>query len=156
MEGKRLKICFAASAGGHLEEISQLKELQKQYDAFLLTEEDGMRDSYFCGQVYHVRQTTRKERGFFFCLIKIFFQDFWIFLREKPDCVISTGALTAFPACAVGKLLGKKIIYVESFARINTASLTGRLVYRFADLFLVQWEENLKFYPKSRYIGGIF
>lgn len=156
LKRKRLKICFAASSGGHLEEISQLKELKEQYDMFLITEKDEMKNSYFCNDVYFVRQTTRREKGFFIYLIWIFFQDIAIFLKEKPDCVISTGALTTFPACMVGKLMGKKIIYVESFARIYSASLTGRLVYPFADLFLVQWEENKKFYPKATYIGGIF
>ena len=38
----------------------------------------------------------------------------------------------------------------------NNRSLTGRLVYPFADLFLVQWESLLELYPKAKYVGGIF
>ena len=60
MEQKKLKICFAASSGGHLEEISQLKELLKYYDGFLITEKDGLSKQFFCSKVYFVRQTTRK------------------------------------------------------------------------------------------------
>ena len=64
--------------------------------------------------------------------------------------------MVSFPFCLVGKLKRKKIIYIESFARVDKKSLTGRLVYPFADLFLVQWEPMLKCYPKAEYVGGIF
>ena len=49
-----------------------------------------------------------------------------------------------------------KVIYLETFARVNDRSLTGRLVYPIADLFLVQWESLLEFYPKAKYVGGVF
>nr|WP_225349401.1 hypothetical protein [Limosilactobacillus reuteri] len=54
------------------------------------------------------------------------------------------------------KLMKKKVIYIESFARITTPSLTGKILYHFADLFIVQWKELLKVYPKAKYFGGIF
>ena len=81
---------------------------------------------------------------------------FRIIKKEKPDVIITTGALIAFPFCVIGKIMRKKIIYIESFARVNGKSLTGKLVYPFADLFLVQWESMLDVYPKSKYVGGIF
>ena len=39
---------------------------------------------------------------------------------------------------------------------VNSGSLTGRLVYPFADLFLVQWKALQQIYPKAIYVGGIF
>ena len=54
------------------------------------------------------------------------------------------------------KLRGGKVIYIESFARVHDASLTGKLVYRFADLFIVQWETMIDVYPRAKYVGGIF
>lgn len=76
--------------------------------------------------------------------------------EEDPDIVISTGALSTVPACFIAKLKKKKLIYIESFAKTRSPSLTGRIVYRFADLFIVQWSPLLKFYPKAHYFGGIF
>ena len=76
--------------------------------------------------------------------------------REKPKVVVTTGALISFPFCVYGKLMGAKVIYIETFARVNDRSLTGRLVYPIADLFLVQWESLLELYPKAKYVGGIF
>ena len=70
--------------------------------------------------------------------------------------MITTGALIAYPFCVIGKMMGAKIIYVESFARVKKPSLTGKLLYPFADLFIVQWEDMLEKYPKAVLGGGIF
>ncbi|CAB4253113.1 N-acetylglucosaminyldiphosphodolichol N-acetylglucosaminyltransferase anchoring subunit ALG14 [Maudiozyma barnettii] len=45
------------------------------------------------------------------------------------------------------------IIYIESLARINTLSMTGKIVYLFADLFVVQWEELIRIVPRAKYFG---
>ncbi len=150
------KICYAASLGGHLEEISNLVELGKQYEIFLVTEKGGFVELNFCDSVYYLSHMNRKELLFILKFIKTFFQSFKILLKEKPHYIISTGALITFPICLLGKLLGKRVIYIESFARVNTASLTGKLMYRIADLFIVQWEEMLEIFPKAIYGGGIF
>ena len=61
-----------------------------------------------------------------------------------------------YPVCFLAKRKGMKIIYIESFARVDAPSLTGKLMYSLADLFLVQWEEMLEVFPKATYAGGIF
>lgn len=149
-------ICFAASLGGHLEEIARLAELGEQYETFLVTEKGGFQELNLCNKVYYLSHINRKELLFLPKFIKIFFQSFYILLKERPHSIISTGALITFPICLLGKLMGKRIIYIESFARVNSASLTGKLMYRIANLFIVQWEEMLKIFPKAVYGGGIF
>lgn len=150
-----MKICFAASSGGHLEEISRLGDLKEGRECFLLTER-GIEESRFCETVYYVNKIDRRERGFLLNFIRLFRQSWKVLRRERPDCVITTGALAAYPISLLGKLTGCKLIYIESFARTSTASLTGRLLHPVADLFIVQWEEGLKFFPKAVYGGGIF
>lgn len=88
--------------------------------------------------------------------LKLFFISSKIYKKIKPDTIISTGALVTVPICIIGKLHHKKIIYIESFARINSPSLTGKIMYKFADEFIVQWEDMLKYFPKAHYWGGIF
>lgn len=61
-------------------------------------------------------------------------------MREKPDVILTTGAAVAIPMCVIGKLFRKKVIYIESFARMTTPNKTGLLIYKFADLFIIQWE----------------
>ena len=150
-----MKICFAASSGGHLEEISRLTGVKNGRECFLITER-GAFEPTFCESIYYINQINRKQSTFFFAFLKLFIIAFNILRKENPDCVITTGALMSYPFALVGKVMGRKIIYIESFARIDSPSLTGRLIYPFADLFIVQWEEGLKFFPKAVYGGGIF
>jgi beta-1,4-N-acetylglucosaminyltransferase len=150
------KICFAASSGGHLEEISRLAGIQMNKESFLLTEKGTFQALDFCEKVYYVNQINRKELLFAIKIGALFFKSFIILRKEKPDYIISTGALAAYPICLLGKLMGKKVVYIESFARVDSPSLTGKLMYGIADLFIVQWEEMLQFFPKAVYGGGIF
>lgn len=154
--GEEIKICFVASSGGHLEEMACLREIETNYDSFLVTESGSFNELKFGKRTYYVKQINRKEYSFVFKFMVLFIKAISIILKEKPHIIVSTGALATFPFCIIGKILGKKIIYIESFARVDNPSLTGKLVYIFADLFIVQWEELLKYYPKAVYTGGIF
>lgn len=150
------KLCFVSSSGGHWEELMCLLPLTEAYDACFVTEEGGQAADGRLPKVYTLPQINRKEKGFLGHFLKLFAESWRILRQEEPDAVITTGALLAYPFCLLAKLRGKKVIYIESFARVHNKSLTGRLVYPFADLFLVQWESMLKCYPKAKYVGGIF
>jgi len=156
MAGGKTKICFAASSGGHLEEISRLAGVKEGRECFLITEKNDYSESEFCDKVYYVNQMNRRQLTFAPRFIGLFFRCLGILRKEKADCVITTGALMGYGAALAGKLLGKKVVYIESFARVDTASLTGRLIHPIADLFIVQWEEGLSFFPKAVCGGTIF
>lgn len=154
--GKNVKIAFVASSGGHLEEIARLKKIESKYDCFLVTEKGDFEMPRFCERQYRVSQMNRKEIKFIPKFLLLFMQATKLLRRERPDFIITTGALISYPFCVVGKLMGMKVVYIESFARVQKPSLTGRLLYNFADLFVVQWEDMLVRYPKSVLGGGIF
>lgn len=73
--------------------------------------------------------------------------------QDLPDLIISNGPGTGVIVILASLILrffnwrgansrGKcKTVYVESFARVNTLSLSAKLVGRVVDRFLVQWEE---------------
>ena len=82
-------------------------------------------------------------------------QSFIIMLKERPDVVLSTGGGMSIACSLLAKLFGKKLIFLESGARVTTPSRTGKLIYRFADLFIVQWQPMLKFYPDAVYGGPL-
>ncbi len=151
-----MKACFIASSGGHWEELMCLKEIAKEHDTVYITEEGGQASDSNFEKIYVVPQINRHEKHFPIHFIKLFGKAVKIMFKEKPDFIITTGALVVFPFCICAKLIRSKIIYIESFARIHNRSLTGKLIYPFADLFLVQWKSLLKFYPKAKYVGGIF
>jgi UDP-N-acetylglucosamine:LPS N-acetylglucosamine transferase len=79
-----------------------------------------------------------------------------ILVRRRPHAILTTGPSVAVPVCAVGKLLRCKIIFIETGSRIHALSTTGRIIYRFADLFLVQWEELLLSCPRAIYAGRLW
>ncbi|KAM8730904.1 UDP-N-acetylglucosamine transferase subunit ALG14 [Acanthopagrus schlegelii] len=81
--------------------------------------------------------------------------------RLRPDMVLCNGPGTCVPLCAAGLLLGilgmKKvlIVYVESICRVQTLSLTGKILYPISDYFFVQWASLRDKYPKSIFLGRI-
>lgn len=150
------KVLFTASSGGHFEQLMMLRELIDEYDSVVLTEKTKYKVKVDNAKLYTVCQINRKELLFIFKFIYIFFKSLSIIIKEKPDVIISLGALSTIPACLIMKMMRRKVIFIESFAKIDSPTLTGRLVYKFADLFLVQWESMKKFYPNAQCKGGLY
>lgn len=154
------KVLFISSTGGHLSEMLQLKSLFKKYDFHIVTEKTKINldlKKEYSNKVNYLIYGTKKSFILYpFILIINCFLSLFLYLKVKPKYIITTGAHTAGPMCCIGKIFGSKIIYIETFANINTKTITGRLVYKFADLFIVQWSEMLELYPKAIYGGGIY
>ncbi len=154
------KVMFISSAGGHFNELSQLKKIFYKYDYFLVTEKSGNSDTLkkeHNNKIGFLLFGTRfKPLSYLFILFANCFISLYWYIKVKPKYIVTTGAHTAGPMCCIGKIFGSKIIFIESFANINTKSVTGKIIYLFADLFIVQWEDMLKIYPKATYGGGIF
>lgn len=150
------KICFIASTGGHFEQLMMLKPLMNKCDSFIVTEKTKYSVIKDNKKVYYLRQVNRSEKTFIPKMIFNSIKTIEIFFMEKPDVIISTGALSTIPMCIFAKLFRKKLIFIESFAKVNSPTLTGKLLYKFADQFYVQWEDMLKIYPKAIYKGGIY
>ena len=153
---KNTKICFAASSGGHYEQLLMLKPLMDKYDSFVITEETLYKTKVNEEKMYYMVQVNRKEKTFIPRMIINTFRSISVYRKEKPDVVICTGVLAMIPICLIAKLRGKKLIYIESFAKVTSATQTGKLMYKFADQFYVQWPQMLKIYPKALYLGGIY
>jgi beta-1,4-N-acetylglucosaminyltransferase len=77
-------------------------------------------------------------------------------LRCRPRAILSTGPGPAVPASLLAKLLGIKVIYIETGSRVFALSASGKILYRFADLFFVQWPELQAQYPKAIYAGRLW
>lgn len=153
-ENMKKKICLIASSGGHYEQILMLERLEKYFDIYYVTEKTKYLDRR--EKTYYINQVNRKEKLFILRFAVIFFQSIKIFFKEKPDIIISTGALSVIPTFIIGKLFKKELIFIESFAKITSPTMTGKLIYRFADKFIVQWEDMLDIYPKAVYLGSIY
>ena len=51
--------------------------------------------------------------------------------------------------------MGTRIIFVETGSRVTRLSLTGRIMYRIAHLFFVQWPQLQQQWPRARYEGRL-
>lgn len=148
-----MKVCIACSAGGHLTEALQLKEAWKGISHYFVTDRRENAIGLSKGERVLFVEVPRRNP---LKLLKNAFQSLRVFLAERPDVVVSTGADVAIPTCLIAKAFGSKIVFIESFCRISEPSFSGRIMYYFADLFLVQWKENLKFFPNAKYYGSVF
>ncbi len=152
----KMKIVFAASSGGHFEQLMMLKPLMEKYDSVLVTEKTKYGAGKLDIKTYYVKQINRKELLFVPKFIANTWKSLRIIMKEKPTVMITTGVLATIPLALLMKLFKGKLIYIESFAKVTSKTLSGKLLYKYADQFYVQWEEMLQLYPNAIYKGGIY
>lgn len=154
------KVLWISSQGGHLNELLQLDELFGNYDSYFMTEKTEttqfLKEKYPNQTSYLLYGTKHHLLLYPFILLWNCFMSLYTYLKIRPDYVITTGTHTAGPMCCIAKIMGSKVIYIETFANSHSKTATGRLIYYFADLFLVQWESMLEVYPKAKLGGWIF
>lgn len=152
------KVLFISSTGGHLNELLQLKSLFSNYDYLLVTEKDkstiSLKDKY--NVKYLVYGTRKNLFSYFFKFIFNFIKSFIIFIKFKPDVVVTTGAHTCVPMLFIAKLFKKKSIYIETMANRKTKTMTGKIVEKWVTYFVVQWEDMKNLYEDSVYGGLIY
>lgn len=102
-----------------------------------------------------VMTTLLSRIRFYLYMAWLSWQELMIYREDRPDVIVSTGSEIAIPICYIGKLLGSKIVYVESICRINAPSATARAVYPISDLFLTQWEELSEKMKRAHYRGNV-
>lgn len=153
MNAKSTKICLVASSGGHLSQLLKLSESWKRHKTFCVTTTDvvGRKIQEF-GKVYVVGECNRNH---LIRVIKVLFRCIRIVLRERPDVLISTGAAPGCMVCFLSKIIGAKVVWIDSITNIEKMSLSGRMVRYIADLFLVQWPELAEKYKNVEYVGAV-
>ncbi len=155
MDISKAKVCVPTSSGGHLTHMLMLTPvLDRAADRFWVTFDKEDANSKLKGErVYHCHfPTNRNVRN----TVRNTLLAARVLREERPDLIVSSGAAIAVPFFLLGKLMGAKTVYVEVFDRVDAPTLTGRLVRRFTDLFVVQWPETLAVYPGSVDLGSIF
>lgn len=154
------RVMFISSCGGHLTELLKLSSCFDKYDYHLITEYNKsttfMKDKYPHNINYLLYGTRHNMLLYPFILLINSFISLYYYIIYRPQFIVTTGTHTAGPMCCIGKIFGSKIIYIETFANIHTKTATGRLIYKFADMFIVQWESMKEVYPNAIYGGWIF
>jgi UDP-N-acetylglucosamine:LPS N-acetylglucosamine transferase len=150
---KQLRICLAASAGGHISQLLKLAESWNGYETFCVTTTEVVRNKLSkSGEVYVVGECNRQHP---IRVVAVLLRCCRIIFKERPDVVISTGAAAGCMLCFLGKMFGAKVVWIDSITNVERISLSGRMVRYIADLFLVQWPELAGRYKEVEFIGTV-
>lgn len=151
---RELKVCLVGSSGGHLTHLYMLKPFWSNKKRFWVTfpKEDAI--SLLTGEKIYpcYYPSNRSIKALMINTVRAF----KVLNKERPDLIISSGAAPAIPFFYVGKLFGAKTVYIEVFDRVDAPTISGKICYKIADKFIVEWEEMKKVYPKAINLGSIF
>lgn len=146
------KLCLVSSSGGHWEQLQKLQPLIDKYDGFLVTE----KTQFEANAKYLMMQTDLKDKLMIPKMVVNSARALRIWLKEKPDFVITTGTMVAYPFYLLAVLTHKKFVFIETFGRANMPTVAGKLMEKHSDLFIVQWESQKKHYKKAVYGGCLY
>lgn len=149
---RKPRLCMVSSSGGHWEQLQKLQPLIDKYDGFFVTEKTLFPEK----AKYFMIQTDLKDKLMPLKMILNALYSVRIWIKERPDFVITTGTMVAYPFYLMAVLFHKKIVYIETFGRADMATEAGKKMEKHADLFIVQWETQVKHYKKAVYGGCLY
>lgn len=149
---RRLKILFVVSTGGHLTQLLALRPWWQEHDREWVTFDHPHAHASLADEAvtFAFSPTTRNIPN----AIRNLFLARKVLARYSPDLVVSTGAGVAVPFFWLARARGIRSLYIEVIDRIDTRTMTGRMVYPTVDVFAVQWPEQQRMYPGSVVVGA--
>ncbi|XP_049604781.1 UDP-N-acetylglucosamine transferase subunit ALG14 [Syngnathus scovelli] len=177
----RIGLLVVAGSGGHTTEILRLmKSLSSAYSPrhYIIADTDTMSEERIrafekskqildCDPQFTIHRIPRSRevhQSWSSSVLSTLNAQFYalpLIFRLRPDMVLCNGPGTCVPLCLGGLLLGivgiKKvmIVFIESLCRVESLSLTGKILYHVSDYFFVQWASLRNSYPKSIFLGRI-
>jgi hypothetical protein len=156
-----MKVLVVLGGGGHSAELLRLVELLgPDYDySYMISAIDTISEGKIMwdGPVYRVPLLLDKHARWRRLVLAVgpCFRQLIVLLRARPKAILSTGSNIAVPISVMGRLAGVRIIHIETGSRVHTMSSTGKLMYRIAHRFFVQWETLQDDYPRAIYAGRL-
>ena len=150
---RKPRICFVSSSGGHWEQLQKLKPLQEKYSGFFITEKTKFDEPL---AKYFMKQTDLKDKLMPVKMLWNGLYSLFIWFKERPDFVITTGTMVAYPFYLLSIIFRKKFVFIETFGRANMPTVAGKKMEKHSDLFIVQWESQKKYYKKAIYGGCLY
>jgi UDP-N-acetylglucosamine:LPS N-acetylglucosamine transferase len=147
------RVLLVGSSGGHLSQLMSLQPWWRSRSRHWVTFDTPDATSLLAGEkvTWAHHPTTRNIPN----LLRNTILAAGVLRRFRPDVVVSTGAGVALPFFVLARALRIPTVYIEVYDRIDLSTLTGRLCAPFTSLFLVQWEEQLRVYPKAVLVGTL-
>lgn len=151
-----MRICLAASGGGHVRQLLDLKPVWSEHDSFFVTEPTALGESvskehrtHFVTHVALGQAKLGRPLEMLRSAWRNLLESRRAIEAERPDVIITTGAGAVFAAVLWGKLAGAKVIAIESFARFERPSAFMRIASKVADFTVVQSPRLKRWFPKA-------
>jgi UDP-N-acetylglucosamine--N-acetylmuramyl-(pentapeptide) pyrophosphoryl-undecaprenol N-acetylglucosamine transferase len=151
-----VKLCLAASGGGHVRQLLDLEPVWSRHDHFFVTEQTALGESIAKNHRTHYlphfalgQAKLGAPLRMLGSAIKSLFASIAIMVRERPDVVISTGAGAVIFPVLLGRLIGAHVVVVESFARFDHPSLFFRMTAPIAHDLVIQSKNLASAYPRA-------
>jgi beta-1,4-N-acetylglucosaminyltransferase len=148
-----LDILLVCSPGGHALQLSLLRPAWQGYETAWVTLRAEDTASLFEHErvIYAHGPTTRNIPN----LIRNLRLAWRLLSATRPRVIVTTGAGIAVPFAWIGRALGARVVYIESFTRIDRASLSCRLIAPVTNRLYVQWPELANRLSAARYVGAV-
>ncbi len=150
---RKVDVLLVCSGGGHLLQLYMLRSAWAGFStAWVATEREDSR-SLLADElvVFGYGPTTRNVGNF----VRNAWLAWQLVRRLRPEVLVTTGAGIAVPFAWVARLVGTRVVFVESLTRISSPSLTCRLVSPIASRTYVQWPELASSLPGAHHLGTV-
>ncbi len=148
----RSSVLLVASPGGHLSQMKLLMPCFADFERRWVTLDHESVDVDGDDVVFGYGPTTRNLVNF----VRNLGLAWRELRRSRPDVIVSTGAAIAVPFFVLGRLMGVRTVYLEVYDRVDSRTLTARLVKPFTDAFLLQWQSQRDLYGTGTVVGAIY
>jgi UDP-N-acetylglucosamine:LPS N-acetylglucosamine transferase len=156
-------LLLVLGGGGHTEELVALTRTlggRHRFEYVIGTKDTlSARKLPFSGRVFRILNPREKNDRFWPLIAAKFLvsaaQSVAVVLRSRARVVLASGPGIAVAPLLLAKLLGRKVVYVETCSRIREPSLSARILYPFTDVFFVQWPQLLVRFPRATYAGRL-
>ncbi|KAG6614903.1 UDP-N-acetylglucosamine transferase subunit ALG14 [Phytophthora cinnamomi] len=175
--GRQIRVMAVLGSGGHTTELLKLmKRLKRDVYTpitFVVAETDKTSqakteldwkptDADAFAIIPRSREVGQSWSSTVWTTLRSFQTCLGLVYNRRPQLVLCNGPGTCIPICAavlLFRVLGiqsdSRIVFCESFARVQHLSLTGKLLYYVADEFVVQWPQLQAKYPRTKHLGVI-
>jgi UDP-N-acetylglucosamine:LPS N-acetylglucosamine transferase len=131
------KVIAVASGGGHWKQLMLIKSAFRDSKVTYITTIDGLPQESNLRDYKLVVDSNKNEK---WKILISFFQLLYIFIRIRPNVVLSTGAAPGILSIFLGKMFFAKTIWVDSIANGEELSMGGSLSKKIANTVLTQWD----------------
>jgi UDP-N-acetylglucosamine:LPS N-acetylglucosamine transferase len=147
------RVLLVTTQGGHLAQLLALREWWSDHDrVWVAPETPDVADRLRGERVATSHSPTTRNLP---NLLRNFALAVRLMRRERPVLVVSAGAGVAVPFFLVAWLMRIPTVFIEVYDRVDTATMTGRLVGPFTTRRIVQWDQQLDVYPDATLVGPL-